>query len=208
MNAPAIRLPAARRWPAAADPSQDFSSELQALIPQLRAFARMLCGDREEAEGVARQALAEACRLRQVLSPGANLRAWLFTIVRNQFHSSRRCNPRQASYEQAAANTLEGDAVIWSTESSDTLRVLQLLPLALREALLLTGASGCSCEETAAICDCSVGAVRSRVSRARRALQLILEPPPGAILSRGNTAPQAFSQQLSPRPKLSARVYQ
>jgi RNA polymerase sigma-70 factor (ECF subfamily) len=52
-----------------------------------------------------------------------------------------------------------------------------MLPATLREALILVGASGCSCEEAAKIFDCPVGTVKSRVSRARQALRAILGEP-------------------------------
>ena len=50
-----------------------------------------------------------------------------------------------------------------------------MLPVDQREALVLIGAGQLSYEEGAAICDCAVGTMKSRVSRARTALQAILE---------------------------------
>ena len=58
----------------------------------------------------------------------------------------------------------------------DELRLgLAMLPAEQREALILVGAGGFAYEEAAEICGCAVGTVKSRVSRARRALQGILE---------------------------------
>ena len=49
-------------------------------------------------------------------------------------------------------------------------RALRSLPAEQREALILVGASGFSYEEAAAICDCAIGTIKSRVNRARTRL--------------------------------------
>jgi len=137
----------------------------------------MLCGDRDRAEDLAQETMAKAWRHRQGFRPGTNLRAWVFTIARNEFYTGRRRARREAPFDQAAAESLSSGVINqhWAAELSDTLRALHLLPQPLREALMLVGASGCSCEEAARICGCAVGTVKSRVSRARRALVAILD---------------------------------
>jgi RNA polymerase sigma-70 factor (ECF subfamily) len=52
---------------------------------------------------------------------------------------------------------------------------LALLPEDQREALILVGAAGYSYEETAEICGCAVGTIKSRVNRARRKLSSLLD---------------------------------
>ena len=155
----------------------DFGAELLTLIPQLRAFARMLTGDRDSAEDLAQEALAKALQFQLAFRPGTNLRAWVFTIARNEFYSKHRRAWRTTALDDLAVERLPGVGAdqIWAVELSDALRALQQLPHTLREALLLVGASGCSCEEAAAICGCAVGTVKSRVWRARQALASILE---------------------------------
>jgi len=76
LNAPALPL---------CRPSPQFERDLVALIPHLRAFSRMLCGKRAIAEDMAQEALAKAWRARANFEPGTNLKAWLFTILRNEF---------------------------------------------------------------------------------------------------------------------------
>jgi RNA polymerase sigma-70 factor (ECF subfamily) len=80
-------------------------------------------------------------------------------------------------FDEAAVERLPsvGADQIWAVEFSDTMRALKRLHPDLREALLLVGASGCSCAEAAAICGCAVGTVKSRVWRARQALAAILD---------------------------------
>jgi RNA polymerase sigma-70 factor (ECF subfamily) len=64
--------------------------DLMALIPQMRAFARALCRDRAQGDDLAQDALLSAWRGRDSYAPGTNMKAWVFTIVRNQFYSDKR----------------------------------------------------------------------------------------------------------------------
>ena len=155
----------------------DFKTELLALIPFLRAFARSLCGNPEMADDLAQETLVKAWQSRDTFIPGTNLKAWLFTILRNQFYSDRRRAWRQAPWDQESAERIPGSREDqgWAAELSDTARALRCLSDEQREALILVGAGGFSYEDAAAICHCAVGTVKSRVARARRALINILD---------------------------------
>ncbi len=157
--------------------SQDFKSELLGLIPFLRAFARSLTGNQEAADDLAQETLVKAWQSRDSFIPGTNLKAWLFTILRNQFYSDRRRAWRQAPWDQEAAERIPGGGSdqSWAAELSDTVRALRCLSDEQREALILVGAGGFSYEDAARICSCAVGTVKSRVARARKALIAILE---------------------------------
>ena len=157
--------------------AEDFKSELLSLIPFLRAFARSLCGNYESADDLAQETLVKAWQSRSAFEPGTNLKAWLFTILRNQFYSDRRRAWRQVPWDQDAAERVPGTSQDqnWSAELSDTSRALRQLPDEQREALILVGAGGFSYEDAAAICHCAVGTVKSRVARARKALIAILD---------------------------------
>jgi RNA polymerase sigma-70 factor, ECF subfamily len=157
--------------------SRGFRADLLTLVPQLRAFTRMLCGDRQKAENLAQDSLATAWRLRRSFQAETSLKAWLLTIARNQFYAAHRRAAREGGFDQDATERLSGHGVepISSTELSDTLLALRRLPDSLREALLLVGPSGLSYEETARICGCQVATAKSRVSRARRMLVAILD---------------------------------
>lgn len=159
------------------DVSQDLKSELLGLIPFLRAFARSLCGNQEAADDLAQETLVKAWQSRDTFIPGTNLKAWLFTILRNQFYSDRRRAWRQAPWDQEAAERIPGGGSdqSWAAELSDTARALRCLSDEQREALILVGAGGFSYEDAARICSCAVGTVKSRVARARKALIAILE---------------------------------
>ena len=155
----------------------DFKTELLGLVPFLRAFARSLTGNPEAADDLAQETLVKAWQSRSSFIPGTNLKAWLFTILRNQFYSDRRRAWRQAPWDQEAAERIPGgaDEQVFSAELSDTVRALRRLSDEQREALILVGAGGFSYEDAAAICKCAVGTVKSRVARARKTLIDILD---------------------------------
>lgn len=154
-----------------------FRQELTDLIPHLRAFARSLCGNPTLADDVAQDAMLKAWKARDKFKPGSNLKAWTFTILRNQFYSIKRRSWRATSLDQEVAeqtivaNSNQEKVV----ELNELRRGLDSLKDDQREALILIGASGLSYEEAAEICGCAVGTIKSRVSRARKALEVIME---------------------------------
>jgi RNA polymerase sigma-70 factor (ECF subfamily) len=153
-----------------------FERDALPFLDQLYSAAMRMTRNPADAEDLVQETFAKAYSSFHQFRPGTNLKAWLFTIARNEFYSKRRRAWRTAAYDQAATERLAtAGEQIWSLELADTVRALQQLPDALREALLLVGAGGCSCEEAAAICGCAVGTVRSRVWRARQALAAILD---------------------------------
>jgi RNA polymerase sigma-70 factor (ECF subfamily) len=163
----------------AADPAREaaFRAELVALIPHLRAFARTLAGDPASADDLAQDALMKAWDARDSYRMGTNMKAWTFMILRNQFYSEKRRSWRQTQLDpDAAERTLMAVDDPEAPVALDELRLgLGMLPAEQREALILVGAGGFAYEEAADICGCAVGTVKSRVSRARRALQGILK---------------------------------
>jgi len=96
----------------------DFKTELLGLVPFLRAFARSLCGSQEGADDLAQEALVKAWQSRDSFMPGTNLKAWLFTILRNQFYSDRRRAWRQAPWDQEAAAKKRKEATLDFTRPS------------------------------------------------------------------------------------------
>ncbi|GHA84634.1 DNA-directed RNA polymerase sigma-70 factor [Algimonas arctica] len=154
-----------------------FRQELTALIPHLRAFSRSLCGDATLADDVAQDAMLKAWKARSKFKPGSNMKAWTFTILRNQFYSIKRRSWRATSLDQEVAEqtiVAQSDQEK-SVELNELRRGLDSLKDDQREALILVGASGLSYEEAAEICDCAVGTIKSRVSRARKALETIMD---------------------------------
>src|SRR5258706_8273894 len=161
----------ARPARSAAD-DEAFKKALVPLIPHLRAFARTLCGDAAAADDLAQDAMVKAWDARASFEMGTNMKAWTFMILRNQFYTEKRRSWRQSQLDQEAAErTLVAIDDPAAPVALDELRLaLGMLPSEQREALVLVGAGGFAYEEAAEICNCAVGTVKSRVSRARRAL--------------------------------------
>ena len=154
-----------------------FKTELTALIPQMRAFARSLCRDATAADDLAQDALLKAWNNRASFEPGTNMKAWTFMILRNQFYSDKRRSWRSSQLDpEVAERTLEAASnPIASLELDEVRRALACLPDDQREALILIGAGGLSYEEVSEICGCAIGTIKSRVSRARDRLSTIIE---------------------------------
>jgi RNA polymerase sigma-70 factor (ECF subfamily) len=155
-----------------------FKSELVGLIPQVRAFARFLCmGDRAAADDLSQEALAKAWQARASYQPGTQLRAWLFTIVRNVHISEKRRAWRSVAWDDDLAERRlhQSDTQHEPIELDEVRRAMKMLPEEQREALVLVTAGGLSYEEAAAICGCAVGTIKSRTNRARAALAQIME---------------------------------
>jgi len=180
-----------------------FKKELVTLIPHLRAFARTLCGDATAADDLAQDAMLKAWDARASYQMGTNMKAWTFMILRNQFYSEKRRSWRQTQLDQEAAErTLMAIDDPSAPIALDELRMaLRTLPDEQREALVLVGAGGFAYEEAAEICGCAVGTVKSRVSRARRALQASLEA--GAYDRDGTPAGEAMGSILADADRLS-----
>jgi RNA polymerase sigma-70 factor (ECF subfamily) len=183
-----------------------FKRELVGLIPHLRAFARTLAGDPASADDLAQEALIKAWDARASYQMGTNMKAWTFMILRNQFYSEKRRSWRQTQLDQEAAErTLVATENPEAPVALDELRLgLSMLPPEQREALILVGAGGFAYEEAAEICGCAVGTVKSRVSRARRSLQAILEA--GAYDRDGKSASEAMGSILAEAERLSSSL--
>ncbi len=181
-----------------------FQRELVKLIPHLRAFARTLTGDATQADDLAQDAMIKAWDARNSFQLGTNMKAWTFMILRNQFYSDKRRSWRSTQLDQEAAErTLVAVDDPEAPVALDELRLaMNMLPDEQREALILVGAGGFAYEEAADICGCAVGTVKSRVSRARKALQGILEA--GDYDRDGGNAGDAMRSILSDAERLSA----
>ena len=145
-------------------------------VPSLGAFAISLSGNVDRADDLVQETLMRAIANIDSFQPGTNMSAWLFTILRNLFRSEYRKRRREVEDTDGSyADTLKSHPEQGSRLEFNELRAaLDKLPPDQREALILVGASGFSYEEAAAICECAVGTIKSRVNRARTRLADLL----------------------------------
>jgi RNA polymerase sigma-70 factor, ECF subfamily len=156
------------------------------MLPSLRAFSRTLVRDASSADDLVQEAVLKAFGNISKFQDGTNLQAWLFTILRNTFYSEVRKRRREVEDVdgQHASRAVVEAPQISKLESRDFRKAMATLKSEQREALILVGPAGFNYEEAAEICGCSIGTIKSRVSRARLRLQSRLEespaPPVGA----------------------------
>jgi RNA polymerase sigma-70 factor, ECF subfamily len=146
--------------------------DIVALLPDLRAFARFMCREREAADDLVQNTVLAALDKQDQFTPGTNLKAWMFTIMRNRFYSDLRSQRRRpSSIDTDSAVPL---AAVDNPEAAIAVKELSValwqLSVQAREALILVGASGFSYEEASRLCGCTVGTLKVRVSRARKQL--------------------------------------
>ena len=155
----------------------DWREEVVGMIPALRAFAWSLSHNGSDADDLVQDTLIKAWTNRDKYEAGSNLRAWLFTILRNTYYTQvtrRRREVRDESGEYAS--TLKTPPTQdWTVAMHALQDALLELPPEHREALILVGAAGLSYEEAAEICGCALGTIKSRVNRARAKLLKIMD---------------------------------
>lgn len=170
-----------------------FRSDLLAAIPSLRAFAVSLAQNADKADDLVQETLVKAWDKQKSFQPGTNLKAWLFTILRNEFYSQMRKRGREV---QDSDGTMTGRLAVHPSQDGaldlqDFRRALKQLPEDQREAIILIGASGFSYEEAAEICGCAVGTIKSRVSRGRTRLTELL-----GISGEADYGPDSIAAQV------------
>jgi RNA polymerase sigma-70 factor, ECF subfamily len=154
-----------------------FRDGLIAAIPGLRAFGLSLTARGDRADDLVQETLLKAWKHHDSFEPGSNLKAWLYTILRNEFYSQLRKRRREVEdadgvYSSRVAVQGEQDGHL---DMADLRIALAKLPADQREAIILVGASGFSYEEAADICNAAVGTIKSRVNRARNKLAELLQ---------------------------------
>ncbi|MGP6087387.1 RNA polymerase sigma factor [Antarctobacter jejuensis] len=150
----------------------DPRGELTEHIGSLRAFALSLTRNGATADDLVQETLVKAWTNIDKFEEGTNMRAWLFTILRNTFYSLRRKRKREV--EDTDGSMSESLAAKPDHDGRLTLRdfrtAFDQLPDTQREALMLVGAQGLAYEEAAEVCGVAIGTIKSRVGRARARL--------------------------------------
>lgn len=163
--------------------STQFRDDLLLTIPSLRAFGLSLTARSDRADDLVQETLMKAWKYHDSFTTGTNMKAWLYTIMRNEFYTQLRKRKREVEdadgvYSNKVAVHGEQEGHL---DMVDFTIALAKLPEDQREAVVLVGASGFSYEEAAQICGCAVGTIKSRVNRARSRLGELLQISPDIV---------------------------
>jgi RNA polymerase sigma-70 factor (ECF subfamily) len=158
---------------------QELQTSLVALVPELRARAIHLCGDRATADDVVQDTIERALRFAGQYVRGTNLRAWAFRILYSVFVTRWRRRRR----ERRAVERLASDPSAWTVPSAfaapdagdgallpSTRRQLDSLPTGFRAVVVLVDLEQRSYRDAARELGVPVGTVMSRLHRGRKLL--------------------------------------
>ena len=155
----------------------DIHLSIEAEIPRLRRYARALARDVAAADDLVQDCLARALGKLHLWQEGTDLRAWLFTILHNQYVNQVRRSVR----EGAAVGLSETEPMLTRAphqgkrlELRDLERAMAKLPEEQRSVILLVGLEGMRYEEVAEVLGVPVGTIRSRLSRGRKSLRRLM----------------------------------
>jgi RNA polymerase sigma-70 factor (ECF subfamily) len=142
----------------------------------MRAFAMSLTRNSATADDLVQDSLVKAWSNMDKFQTGTNLRAWLFTILRNTFYSLHRKRRREVEDPDGvmAGQLSEKPHHDGRLAFSDFKLAFAQLTDEQREVLVLVGAEGFSYEEAAEMCGCAVGTIKSRTNRARKRLAQLM----------------------------------
>ena len=159
---------------------ENFRQQLLELLPRLRAYALMITRSREQGDDLMQDAIVRALNSAHTFMPGTNFKAWMFTILRNQHISNFRRNrvPTVALNVEGSELAVR-PAQEHAVSLTDFHKFFHRLPIKQQEAILMVGANGFTYEEAGEIAKCTVGTMKSRVSRARAALLPYFEDEQG-----------------------------
>jgi RNA polymerase sigma-70 factor (ECF subfamily) len=163
------------------------ANEALAYVDALHNLARHLTGNPADAEDLVQETYARALRAERQFTPGTNLKAWLFRILRNTFVSSyrrRRRDPTVAGLDPIEAESAGALDQAWLRDDVELDRLRKVVAEEIEAALMtlsedartviLLDLEGFTEVEVGEVLGCPVGTVKSRLSRARAALRLKL----------------------------------
>jgi RNA polymerase sigma-70 factor (ECF subfamily) len=171
---------------------EDVRTLIEQEIPRMRRYARALLRNPVDADDLVQDTLLRALAKADLWERGTDLRAWLFTILHNQYVNAVRKSARSGTQLpiEAAATVGRAASQLAAIELHDLRTAIERLPGEQRSVLLLVGLEGMSYDEVAHILQIPVGTVRSRLSRAREALRMQLDAPERRPMMRQAAAPE------------------
>ena len=155
----------------------DFETQLIALIPALRSFARRFYARSSDIDDLVQDTIVKALSNSEKFEDGTRLKSWLFTIMRNRFCS----NFKIAKREHVGLDENVGDrpstpaSQDWAIACHELEDAMDRLPEKYRAAIDMIIIQGFSYETAANHSGCPVGTMKSRVNRARMQLAVDIE---------------------------------
>jgi RNA polymerase sigma-70 factor (ECF subfamily) len=175
---------------------------LEALLPRLTRYARVLTRDHVAADDLVQECVTRALGKMHLWEEGTDLRAWLFTILHHQYVSLARRQARQRAsteLQKSYRNLAVSPDQTTRLELRDLERALAALPEEQRSVIMLVGLDGMRYDEAASLVNLPVGTVRSRVSRGRETLRKMTELFPGRHSPRPHM-PESLNSPRRPAP--------
>jgi len=184
--------------------AQEFRDLLVETLPRMRGYAYMLTRSSAGADDLLQETAFRAIRAELQFTPGTNFKAWLYRILRNEYVSSVRRRKNivcidDVPEERLSQSGSQEDRVL----TSEVLTAMGKLPLAQREVLMMVCAEGLSYEEAAEGVGCSVGTIKSRLWRARAALQQTFLGDEADVLATGS---ESLEDETAPRRRARAQA--
>ncbi len=178
------------------------SDDVLTYVPALRLFARSLCHRPSDADDLVQETLLRAIENIGSYTPGTNMRAWLFRIMRNRFYNNCAKWSREHTGGEDCVSSVPSvqPRQDWHMQGCELARALADLPPHYREAIVLVLVIGESYLRAAEILDCDIGTIKSRINRGRRLLRQALEPeiPAREHLPPPRVRPAAEARRSSP----------
>jgi RNA polymerase sigma-70 factor (ECF subfamily) len=176
----------------------DFCRKIEAEIPRLRRYARSLTRDAVPADDLVQECLARGLAKQHLFQDGTDMRAWLFTILHNQYVNQVRRAVREGAtvaISETEPSLVRAPDQGRRLELRDLDRAMARVPEEQRAMILLIGLEGMSYQEAAEIVGVPVGTVRSRLSRGRELLRRLM-----------GIVPDARAEAIMARSALARRV--
>ncbi len=149
-------------------------------IPALRRYARLLTRSADQADDLVQDCLERALSRGGLYQQGTNLRAWLFTVMRNIAITQMRRDKLRRTYASerlAMDRRSEAPNQIDVVALKDGFRLLQSLTPGERQAVALLGVHDLSYEQAARVSGAPVGTMKSRLSRGRQRRRRLTPTP-------------------------------
>jgi RNA polymerase sigma-70 factor (ECF subfamily) len=161
--------------------------DLSEYVDGLYSYALVLSRNRTEAEDLVQETCLRAIRAMERLRPDSNVKSWLFTILRNiWFNQLRRWRTAPEIVELDLDGTGPNKPLdtakdphatyVSNIEREQVRAAIQQLSDEFREIILLREYEELSYQEIAIVLECPPGTVMSRLARARSKLRELLSP--------------------------------